>query len=99
MRNLNSIRTWLRSNTDGPVKLSDVICIEDDAEISYCNAKMMEDSCKYNQSVWLNCNKSTGDTQLLSTYQLKNNMYSNQEQRSQKNETIINLFDFDYDNN
>ena len=41
--------------------ISDVICEEEELEMSYCNARMMVDTCNYNQSVWLNCNNDTGD--------------------------------------
>ena len=95
MRHLNSIRTWLQSNTDGPVKLSDVSCKENETGISNCNAMMMGDSCYYNQSVWLNCNNSTGDTQLPSTYQFE--MNSNLEVINECNNNQF--LNFGYSNN
>ena len=58
----NLFRAWLRSNASGPITLSDVSCADRDAGMSDCNATIIGDSCRSNQSVWLNCTNSTGDS-------------------------------------
>ena len=59
-------REWLQNNTNGSVLLSDVTCKQNDDKVANCNAQVLEHSCDYDQSVWLNCSDGKG-----------NNLYNN----------------------